>query len=234
MDKNFREAVKHAFLTCALDSRRLPFLSRHFSNEGDLPGTNNRVDDKMTPSARLMLFLELSSFLDLYHLTPITRLRDLAARITYKFFLPTQMGHKLQPPLFDFHHIVADASLRHLELVLSAKSRTIPRDVFFDFSKAVVDSLAGPFISFLASAECARMRAYLRDTAPFVNLPLRELLDGLTGETIHPGAKNCFAYMLLFLICQLEKAPSGEHDFTKEEDNGRILGHRMICVVPFL
>jgi hypothetical protein len=235
MDSNFRAAIRNSFLTCAIDSRRLPFLARHLSSEDDLP-EGSIVEGTMTPSAQLMLFLELMSFLDLYSVTPVTRLRAIASRIAYKFFLPTTIGNRLQPPLFDFHHIVPDASLRHLEFVLSGKSQTIPRDVFFEIQKAVVDSYVGaPFISFLASSECARMRAYLRNTAPYVNLPLRDMFDGLVGEGKHTGAKNCFAYILLFLIGQLDKEPSGEHKFVADEENRRLLGaSNDICCAVFI
>lgn len=237
MDQNFREAVRNAFLTCALDGRRLPFLSRHFTSGDEELADGNIADGKMTPSAQLMLFLELTSFLDLYGVTPTARLREMASRISYKFFLPTTVGNKLQPPLFDFHKMVPDASLRHLEVVLNAKTQTIPRDIFFDFSKAVVDSLTGaPFISFLTSTECSRMRGYLRNTAPYFNLPLKEVVDGLVGDTKHAGAKNCFAYILLFLVCQVEKEPSGEHNFGNEEETrSRLLGaSNDLCCTIFI
>ena len=216
LDSNFREAARNAFLTCALDGRRLLFLSRHFSS-GDQALAD--MDPKITPSAQLMLFLELSSFLDLYHVTPVSKLRQMASKIAFKFFLPTTVGSKLQLPLFDFHHIVPDASLRHLEMVLNAKTESIPRDLFMDFSKAIVDSVAGaPFLSFLTSTECSRMRAYLRNTAPYVNLPLHELMDAMTGKTNQAAAQNCFSYLLLFLICHVEKEPAGECNFSSEEE----------------
>jgi hypothetical protein len=161
----------------------------------------------------------------------------MASKIAYKFFLPTTVNNKLQLPLFDFHHIVPDASLRHLELVLNAKTESIPRDLFLDFSKAVVDSLAGaPFISFLTSSECARMRAYLRNTAPYVNLPLQELMDAMTGKTNEAAAKNCFSYLLLFLICHVEKEPAGEYTFVGEEESRtRLLGApNDICCAIFI
>lgn len=233
LDVNFREAVRNAFLTCALDGRRLPFLSRHFSSDDqDLADSS----PKMTPSAQLMLFLELTSFLDLYYVTPALKLREMATRIAEKFFLPTSVGSKLQPPLFDFHHIVSDASLRHLELVLNAKTESIPREMFSDFSKAVVDSLCQPFISFLTSTECSRMRAYLRDTAPYVNLPLHDMINSLTGKTKNSVAKNCFAYLLLFLICHVEKEPAGEYNFSgDDESKTRLLGaSNDLCCAIFI
>ena len=235
MDTNFRAAIRNAFLVCALDSRRLPFLARHLSKEeqhltSDTSGTAEYGENNMAPSAQLMLFLELASYLDLYDITPPNRLKDVASRIAYKFFLPTKIGNGIQPPLFDFHHIVPYSSLRHLEFVLSGQSESIPHDLFLDFQKAIVDSLAGaPFLSFLASADCSRMRAYLRDTAPFVNLPFKHMIDAMAKGTETAkdtaAAHNSFTYILIYLLCKMEKEANGEHNFTIEnEPNRRLLG----------
>eukprot|EP00531_Pseudo-nitzschia_arenysensis_P016693 CAMPEP_0116138168 /NCGR_PEP_ID=MMETSP0329-20121206/12643_1 /TAXON_ID=697910 /ORGANISM="Pseudo-nitzschia arenysensis, Strain B593" /LENGTH=1590 /DNA_ID=CAMNT_0003633143 /DNA_START=88 /DNA_END=4860 /DNA_ORIENTATION=+ len=235
MDTNFRAAIRNAFLVCALDSRRLPFLARHLSKEERRLVSDNgeAVEDgenNMAPSAQLMLFLELASFLDLYDITPPNRLRDVASRIAYKFFLPTKIGNGIQPPLFDFHHIVPYSSLRHLEFVLSGKSELIPRDLFLDFQRSIVDSLSGaPFLSFLASFDCSRMRAYLRDTAPFVNLPFKHIMDAMAKGTEKAkdtaAAHNSFTYILIYLLCRMEKEANGEHNFTIEnEQNRRLLG----------
>ncbi|CAJ1960097.1 unnamed protein product [Cylindrotheca closterium] len=225
-DDNFRNAVRNAFLTCALDSRRLSFLVRHLSDNGEVD--DNGPEGSLGPNAQFMLFLELVSFLDLYHLTPPARLKEMTSRIAYKFFLPTSIGSGLQPPLFDFHTIVPDSSLRHLEFVLGGKTpnQSIPKDVFLDFLKAVVDSLTGaPFLSFLNSNQCARMRAFMRNTAPYVNLPLGKLVDDLVSKSKEPGARNSFSYIIVFLLYQLEKEPIGEHRFSKEEvESKRIVG----------
>mmetsp|Transcript_6834 Transcript_6834/g.19790 ORF Transcript_6834/g.19790 Transcript_6834/m.19790 type:complete len:1661 (+) Transcript_6834:155-5137(+) len=246
LDSNFRAATRNAFLVCALDSRRLPFLTRHFSNEeqklasDDIGGTGQEQSN-MTPSAQLMLFLELASFLDLFDVTPPARLREVASRIAYKFFLPTKIGNGIQPPLFDFHQIVPYSSLRHLEFALSGKSQSIPRDLFLDFQKSIVDSLSGlPFVSFLTSVDCSRMRAYLRDTAPFVNLPFKSMIDAMAKGTESAkdtaAAHNSFAYILLYMICRMEKECSGEYDFAIEnEPNRRLLGATNdICCALFI
>lgn len=236
-NENFRNAIRNAFLTCALDSRRLPFLVRYLSDTGEVD--EHGTEGKLGPNAQFMLFLELVSFLYLYDMTPPARLKEMASRIAYKFFLPTAVGSGLQPPLFDFHTIVPDSSLRHLEFVLSGKApnQSIPKDVFLDFLKAVVDSLTGaPFLSFLNSNQCARMRAFMRNTAPYVNLPLGQLTTDLVTKSKEPGSRNCFSYMLVFLLCQLEKEPIGEHKFSKEEvESKRILGaSNDICCAIFI
>ena len=244
MDSNFRAAIRNAFLVCALDSRRLPFLARHLSTEeqqltsADLNATEEG-NNNMTPNAELMLFLELASFLDLYDITPTARLRESAARIAYKFFLPTQIGNGIQPPLFDFHHLVPYSSLRHLEFVLNGKSQSIPRDLFLDFQKSVIDSLSGlPFLSFLASADCSTMRAYLRNTAPYINIPFKPMMDSIATGQVNDrdtaAANNSFTYTLIYLICRMEKECSGEYDFAIESEiNRRILGatHDICCAL---
>lgn len=212
-------------------------MARHLSHREEVDERDG--ERSLGPSAQFMLFLELVSFIDLYHVTPAARLKDVTSRIAHKFFLPTSIGPRLQPPLFDFHKIVPDSSLRHLEFVLSGKNpnQSIPKDVFLDFLKAVVDSLTGaPLLSFLSSNECARMRAYMRNTAPYVNVPLGELVDAIVGGAKDAGAKNCFSYILIFLICQLEKEPVGEHKFTLEEqESKRILGaSNDICCSIFI
>ena len=233
LDSNFRNAIRNAFLTCAIDNRKLPFLARYLSSGDELSPEGDAGN--LTPSAQLMLFLELTAFFDLYGVTPVGRLRDIASRIAHKFFLPTKVGNRLQPPLFDFHQIVPDASLRHLEAVLGGKASKVPRDVFLDFERAVVDSLTGaPFLSFLTSTECSRMRAFQRNTAPYVNLPLRDLFDALVGEAKHAGAKNCFVYILIFLLCRVEKEPTGEHIFSGD-DSPRLVGAASgLCCAVFI
>ena len=244
LDSNFRAAIRSAFLVCALENRRLPFLARYFSNEEQQLTTEEfgvaaeGVSGNMIPSAQLMLFLELASFLDLYDVTPTTRLRENATRIAYKFFLPTKIGNGIQPPIFDFHHIVPSSSLRHLEFVLNGKSQSIPRDIFLDFQTSVTNLLSGlSFLSFLTSADCSRLRAYLRNTAPYVNVPFKSVIDVITKKEVTKetaAANNYFTCILLYLICRMEKECGGEYDFAIENEmNRRILGatHDICCAL---
>ncbi len=225
-DANFRKCLQNAFLTCVIDGRRFPFLARHLSSgtEGiESEEDTNTVTSTSTPgSALLMLFLEMMTFVDLYGVTPPSRRREIAHRIAYKFFLPTKVGNNLERPLFDFHHIVNDSSLRRLERALVENNpEGLSRDVFMDFQQAVLESLSGStFLSFLMSHECARMRAYLRNTALFVNVPLQEVIDGVVASKVPDNqlvgwastAKNHFLYMLVHLLCQTDKDSCGEVD----------------------
>ena len=220
-DENFRAALRNALVVCAADGRRFPFLAKHLgmqeeqrareeqerANKGDEEGAPL---DRATssPNALLMMYAEMVQFADMYGVTPPSRRKQMADRIAHKFFLPTKLGKELIPPMFDFHQIVADASLRTLEASLDQDE--IPRDLFLDFQVAALDSLASfPFVSFLVSPECARMRAYLRNTSPYVNVDLATVFESLTTSA---DATNYFLYVLVYLLCQTDKEGFGEND----------------------
>jgi hypothetical protein len=238
-DDNFRAALRNAFLSCAVDGRRFPFLGRHLTMEQDALDSSSQKQsssphlqqpNKNPPNALLMLFLELNNFADLHGVTPASRRREVAERIAYKFFLPKKVGSgsQLEPPMFDFHHLVSDSVLRTLEGKLGNSEGDIPQDLFLEFQHAVVDALCGTtFLLFLVSNHCARMRAYLRNAAPFVNVPLHHVFKALTttgtsgseSNSIHPGSKNYFLYILTYLM-QLEKDPTS----TLSTDGSTLLG----------
>jgi hypothetical protein len=206
-DTSFRAALRNAFLLTVMDGRRFPFLVRSFSMQADKDEKDEPTTATSHCSAMLMLFLEMMNYADLHPVMPYHRQKKMAVSIAYKFFLPTLAGRDVVPPMFDFHHIVADPSLRQLEM--SLKSDTLPRDLFLDFAEALLDSLATerPFLSFLVGQECARMRAYLRNTAPFCNIPLHQAL-----KCESPSSKNFLVYSLLYLLCMTDRECFGEHD----------------------
>lgn len=246
---NFRAALRNAFLTCCVDGRRFPYLGRHLTMEQELndstnnsnPGSPMKVSStgssKDNANALLMLFLELLHFSDLHGVTPASARRQNAQRIANKYFLPAKLQLKsgsttLEPPMFDFHHIVPDSVLRQLESTLNDAEAEISHDLFAEFQHAAVNALCGEtFLLFLVSNHCARMRAYLRNVAPFVNIPLKPVFDALVASphgkeqvtTIHAGAKNYFLFVLIYLM-QLEKDPAAvlsTDDSTLLGRNGR-------------
>lgn len=223
-NENFRAALRNAFLTCTVDGRRFSFLARHLVKyeEDDGRDDNERSGAASAPNAMFMLFLEMFNFTDLYGVTPVSRRLDIARRIAQKFFLPTKSGKELIPPVFDFHHIVPVSSLRRLEVALSDTNESeLPRDIFFDFQQAVADSLSGkPFISFLTSNECARMRAFLRGTAPFVNVPLKDTVDSLAKKPTDAVGKNYFMFLISYLLCRVDKEVGGEYDIVAGQPAG--------------
>jgi hypothetical protein len=209
---SFRNVLRHAFMLCAIDGRRFPFLAKHLSSQEE-------CDAKSPPTnALLMLFLEMINFSDVFAVTPPSRRREVATRIAHKFFLPTLVGGELVPPMFDFHHLVSDTLLRHLECLL--KHDTIPLDLFADFQIAAVDVLSEqPFLTFLVSNQCARLRAFLRNTTHFRNISLRDAFDSLVRDQ-QIDAKKYFAYVLIYLLCLVDKESVGEHDDLLGPANG--------------
>ncbi|GKZ00921.1 hypothetical protein MPSEU_001043600 [Mayamaea pseudoterrestris] len=236
-DANFYAAIQHGFLECVADVRRFPFLARHLSMLEDVHSDPDHESSNAvkSPNAMLMLFCELVNYMDLYLVTPDERKLEIANSIAYKFFLPTRLGNELVPPMFDFHQIAPDMSLRKLEAALHANDKTaVPRDIFFDFATAAMDSLTGyPFLSFLTSPECARMRAYLRNVAPFMNLPLDQVL---TAASTDPSAKNYIYYIILFLLSLTDKEGFGEHDDLLSKGDGVRVEHAVggICAALFI
>ena len=220
-DSNLLRALKHAFILTTADGRRLAFLVRQWSKEDDLAnqvgsspggGTQQPPETQFanSPNAMLMLYLELFQFVDLYGVTPVERRRSMAQKIANKFFLPVAIGSELVPPMLDFHHVVSDASLRQLEAALKDESTPIEIDLFQDFQEVVLDSLAGQhFLSFLVSDECSRMRAYMRNTAPFLNVPLDRVVHAVT-EDQNPFATNYLLYVIVYLLSQADPEEVGE------------------------
>lgn len=206
--EDLRNAVEHAFILCATDGRRFPFLTRHLSTLSSLPESSSET---LPPTnALLMLFLEMARFAELYHVTPVSRRKVIAQGIATKFFLPTQIDNDLVPPAMDFHHIVPDLCLRKLEAAL--ESTDISVTIFREFQEATVSRLSeGPFMSFLVSDECARMRAFLRNTAPFVSIPVEQIFGSVVAGNNHQ-TKNYLCYVLIYLLCHREKDGIGECD----------------------
>ena len=221
-DANLVLALKHAFTLTTADGRRLAFLVRHWSKEEDsslshssaLDNNRKKQQDENqftnSPNAMLMLYLELFQYVELYDVTPTDRRRGMAQKVANKFFLPVVIGTELVPPMLDFHHLVPTTSLRLLESTLKDESTPVPIDVFQDFQQAVIESLTGQyFLSFLVSDECSRMRAYMRNTAPFFNVPLKDVIDQVV-EDRNSHSKNYLLYIVVYLLSQIDPEEVGE------------------------
>ncbi|KAL7569864.1 hypothetical protein ACA910_008532 [Epithemia clementina (nom. ined.)] len=234
-DINLVRALKHAFTLTTADGRRLAFLVRQWSKEEEYQSQGGNGAKRRggpaehqfanTPNAMLMLYLELFQFMDLYGVTPASRRRSMAQKIANKFFLPVAIGTELVPPMLDFHHIVSDASLRKLESALKDENFDIPIDLFLDFQEAAMESLSGlHFLSFLVSDECSRMRAYMRNTAPYLNVPLDEVIRQVV-EDRNSRTKNYLLYIIVYLITQADPEEVGETSEildSKEDKRNRV------------
>jgi hypothetical protein len=219
-DPEFREILRQAFITCCLDSRRLPFYAQYLTNE-DALGL-----EAVSANVRLMAYTELLTFKDLYSVSPNSKKTEYAKRIAYKFFLrnPNFVNLPKDPnesfdetaPMFDLRPIFDPSSLQELEAVIQASvKKSVPKSLFQSFEASLESSLTGvKFASFLVSDECARMRAYLRGTNPYVNAPLevvyRSLISGSSYEKI--CAHNHLVFMILYLICQNDNEPDTKTD----------------------
>jgi hypothetical protein len=95
------------------------------------------------------------------------------------------------------------ACLRRVETTigLDTNSSLPPRDLFVSVIVQAACLLLPSFTQFVTSSDCARMRAYLRETAKFYNV-------SLTNNT--PANYN--AYIVLYLLCKTDKEGFGEHD----------------------
>ena len=232
---NFRGALRYAFIICALDGRRLPFLSRHFAtinpnSEDGIVKLQNEDSQLVNASVELMLFLELAAFVELYGSTPKSRRLDIAKRIAFKFFLPSKIGNRLERPMFDFAHLVSDIDLKKLHDLLlnpevNSHSPLVNRGIFLPFQEAVIERLHGPpFISFLMSDECARMRAYLRDTAPYKTVSPGDIFFHVVASEGDEHALNHLLYNVLYLLCQRERETCGENDDIVGDKAPRVVG----------
>ena len=231
---NFRTALRHAFVTCALDGRRLPFLSRHFAtlntiDEGDTRKVNEDAQNT-NASVELMLFLELAAFVELYDATPKSRRRDIAKRIAFKFFLSSKVGNRVEKPMFDFSHLVDEkelVALRDLLIEPAGEEQPPPilRSTFLPFQDAVVEKLHHtPFLSFLMSNECARMRGYLRNTSPYRTVSPGDFFYHVVAVEKDDHSSNHLLYNLVYLLCQRERETCGENDDIVGEKSNRVIG----------
>lgn len=227
---SFRATLRNAFLICVVDCRRFPFLSRHFSQISEF---EKETDNGTTPNpdrtsdAMLNLFSDMLNYCVFFPLSSTSRRKEIANQIAYKYFLPSKVGKtELVPPTFDFHHVVSDKSLRSLESALK-EPESLTKDTFMKFQRAIADSLSyeTPFLSFLVSNECARMRAYLRNTAPFVNIPFDRVVKLVTsGDDFGSPqeryfSKNFILYVLTYLLTLTDQESFGENDDLFEQNN---------------
>jgi hypothetical protein len=229
----FRSALRNAFLVCAVDCRRFPFLARHFSQihvsdkEAETATTSDQ-DNREACSisdAMLKMFSDMLNYSVLFPLLSSKRRKKIADQIAYQYFLPSKVDNSLLvPPTFDFHHIVSDKTLRSLESALKEPESSLAKDTFMEFQRTVADSLSfeTPFLSFLVSNECSRMRAYLRNTASFVNIQFGHVVKQITSESddgLRSFAQNYVLYVLIYLLTLTDQEPFGENDDLLEQNN---------------
>eukprot|EP00978_Attheya_sp_CCMP212_P040777 scaffold226276_cov55-Attheya_sp.AAC.6 len=231
-NEEFKLILSNAFVACTRDPRRLPFFLAHLESEEKFDAKS----PEKSARTRLMVYLELQSFSDLFGVTPVKRQRHFAKRIAAKCLVPDSNNEEASTlhVRFELRSTLNVRSMFPLEMLekldkaLEDESTTLTRDLFAEFQKVISDSLCGPkFTTFLLSKECARMRAFLRNTAPFVEVPLEELFHGVIRND--SMARNQLQYMMMHMICQFDADISGENPdsvvhATISEANKRLMG----------
>jgi hypothetical protein len=204
-DKQFKHVLREAFLSCCMDSRRLPFFTAFLSNEESFTVQKSDSPSNATSNTKLMLYLELLSFRDVFAVASSQRRLDHMKRIAYKFLVPSKDSRS---PSFDLRPIFSSNDLLHIrDKVLSATEDSVEIDFFQEIENSIEQSLAGAtFASYLLSNECARMRAYMRGTSPFVDAPLDEIMSASSDSncSANDSARNHLSYIILYLLCKVE------------------------------
>eukprot|EP00957_Ditylum_brightwellii_P209002 15359851-Ditylum_brightwellii.AAC.1 len=112
-----------------------------------------------------------------------------------------------------------DAALKPFDV--GDQQHEVPRDIFHEIQTIIEQSLAtSKFASYLVSDDCSCMRAYLRGTAPYQNIPLDKLIDWEAGDADgdvittenQNAAHNHLQYLILHLICLMDNESFGEHE----------------------
>lgn len=229
-----RNALRNALVLCVRDGRRMTQLSKHLATWDETAREADKSEDSLDPTATensavslLALLTELLQFIDLYDALPqsLPQRIKVAERIALKYFLPTPLGsNQVVPPVIDFHGLVSASAIRNLETALKGQtSDSVSRDIFDPFLQEAANRLAhsDAFVSFMTSNDCARMRAYLRHTAPFVTVSLPSIVAYAIGSDTNPkftvAARNYLNYWITFLLCRTEA-----HDFPFAEKKPRI------------
>jgi len=231
----FRHALRNALLACIADVRRLAFLRNHMAmqlkyqkeqQQQARRGETVSIFADETAQAMLDLLIELSQYVQLYDVMSAKHRKAVADHVAHKYFFPTILSKtELVPPMYDFHQIVPDKVLRDLEAAL--KTDEIKQGIFLEFHREVANRLSSSrwFLSFLISSECARMRAYLRGTAPVVGLPLGKVLQEC--EKDNPEAHSYVMYMIAYLLSKMDREEMGENDDFENEGDDKPPRRRM-------
>ena len=228
-DPEFRDILRKSFIECCLDPRRLPFITSYVAGEDEATMKMESHIDNMqsraaSESIKLMFWLEVQSFKDMWDLTPASRRRDHAKRIFEKFLSDNSLQNEalellnssslidenvktLSPDMFNLRtRFVHTDVLIRTEEVISDTAKPLTVNILNDCQEVIENDLCGArFASFLDSDEGARMRAYLMAATPFVKLPIKHIFEAsIMNDT------NALLYMQYMLIHLLgEGVPGG-------------------------
>lgn len=197
--------------------RSISHALRREANDNDL--SSSHIQQQL-----LELYLELLQFHDATLICSDSdreRLLNRARYISTRFLAFDCSGNSSPLPEF-----VADVALGGVEEVLSVRRAIEDEDDFFDSedgdgfssirsSLEAFLSLQESYLGFLISNVCARMRAYLRGSAPFIQVDPLVFLSPGTGT--NAPSQNFLLHAILHLVCMKEKDDGDDIDCIKND-----------------
>jgi hypothetical protein len=235
LNPNFRNTLHEAFKECCNDPRKANFLEHFYSEfrtkkeaeakskerdnghkNGDVLEDVNDATTSTNQRKLLDIYLALVKFRDEATVCSTIQLLETARGIAIQF-LPDDIDSNLTLPEY-----VAHLAFGGAEKLQALKRALNDEDEFFEDAQhdgfyhvreqlGVFLSMQQHFLSFLVSDDCARMRAYLRGTSPFVCVEPSMLLENTAV------ASNFLMYAILHLICM--KEPTDSVDSSDEYGN---------------
>jgi len=221
--KRMKDAFHNAFIHICLDPRSSPFLVAHMEfedkkavearkqavKEMGLPPSDvdEELDRRNSAAILLEYYLELLSHLVVMDATPAGRRTEIEIRLADSFRDLTTSN------LLTDRDTLAEVKSTLDDMLVKGSAKKVDADFLAKLRIMTGKSIAvsPQFVTFLLGDQCARMRAYLHKTAPYVNVPLSPLVDGAisvrrskTPSINGAHAHNHLLFAMLHLICRYE------------------------------
>ena len=208
-DDSFRSVMQNGFRAICADARCLPFFATHLSNEdaidygtlADVPSFEPSDVKTSISSIKLMLWLEIESYQELWPISTKERRLNHASRMARKFLLSQAneaTGNALQ---FNLKSSIPADQIDKIEkdLQMAVRNFDIARDFFTEVVVHLERSLCGvSFTSFIMSDSFFRMRAYAAGSPKYCHLSLEKLWNNLSSDSIN--LNHYLHFLLLHLI----------------------------------
>ena len=235
----FRNTLHFAFKECCNDPRKANFLVHFFSEyktrkeetkAKEKTGTSSVNTEEENDAASstnqrklLDIYLDLVQFRNEATVGSTKRLLDRAWGIAAKFLPEANDDILTEPSVSEYVAYIAFGGTEHLQ---SLKRALTDEDEFFeDVTKdgfyqcrenlGMYLSMQEHFLAFLVSDDCARMRAYLRGTSPFLCVEPSVFLTTSNDEI----STNFLLFAILHLICMND----GDDDVESSDEYGNFI-----------
>lgn len=183
------------------------------------------VTSSINQNKLLDLYLEMYKFHDAVKVCSLVdrdKLLGYARELSTRFLTEDNgINYQTHKNLLPEH--VAHAALGGLEKIQAVRYALSDEDEFFEgapdggdgfhnvrLSLEAFLSSQESFLSFLISDDCARMRAYLRGSSPFIRVEPRLFLK--SDETDSSSYQNFLLYAILHMVCMKENKDSTDSD----------------------